>query len=57
MVQKLHENVDYFRDKLAAIQWKEGMIPAWKMEVYGARGQPILPIVFKDDATRVFKVC
>jgi hypothetical protein len=34
----LHENVDYFRDKLAAIQWKEGMNPAWKMEVYGARG-------------------
>jgi 7-keto-8-aminopelargonate synthetase-like enzyme len=33
------------------------MNPKWKMEVYGVKGQPILPIIFRDDPTRVFKVC
>jgi 7-keto-8-aminopelargonate synthetase-like enzyme len=57
MVAKLHENVDYFRAKLASIPWKADMNPLMKMEVYGVPGQPISPIVFRDDPTRVFKIC
>jgi hypothetical protein len=38
MVSKLHENVDYFRAKLASIPWKADMNPLMKMEVYGVPG-------------------
>jgi len=38
LVEKLHNNVDYFRDKINNIAWNKDMNPLMRAEVYGVRG-------------------
>jgi 7-keto-8-aminopelargonate synthetase-like enzyme len=56
LVETLHENVKYFRKKLSEIEWDSNLEEDRKFTVYGNIDQPILPIVFKDDPSRVFKI-
>lgn len=55
LVATLHAKVRYFRARLRAIEWDCEDLK--RFEVYGVEGQPILPIVFKQDPTRVLKIC
>ncbi len=54
-VRDLHQKVKYFRKKLAEVHWDKDDLK--RFEVYGVEDQPILPIVFQEDPTRVFKIC
>lgn len=38
LVEKLHKNVDYFRDQIEKIAWCKDMNPLMRAEVYGTRG-------------------
>ena len=56
LVTKVHENLEYLTYRLKNAEWTPGFQDKYKYIVGGVSGQPVIPIMFRDDCIRVLKL-